>query len=65
MVNIFEHAPIESEALEPRFTLRECLQQIFGYDFIGHEISESSYINHHEDGFYDASLRAHLPTLSK
>ena len=65
MANIFEYAPIEWETLEPRFTLRECLQQIFGYDFIGNDVSSSAYVNYHEDGFYDASIRAYLPTLSK
>lgn len=65
MTNIFEHAPIESEASKPRFSLQECLQQIFWYDFIGNDVAPSSYINYHEDGFYDASIRAYLPTLSK
>lgn len=65
MDNIFEHALVESEVPEPRFTLRECLQQIFWYDFIGNDVAPSAYINHHEDGFYDTSIRAYLPTLSK
>lgn len=65
MNNIFENAPGISEELEPRFTLRECLWQVFWYEFVGNELSHGAYINYHEDGFYDASLRIYLPIISK
>lgn len=64
-MDIFTNPPIISESSEPRFTLWECLQQIFGYDFIGNDFSAGSYINHHEDGFYDTSIRAYLPTIAE
>jgi hypothetical protein len=65
MIRFFEEAPIESKISKPHFQLWECLRQIFGYDFIGNDINQGTFINHREDGFYDTSIQAYLPTLSK
>lgn len=46
----------------PRFSLEECLEQLFGTSPLGDD-NEIPYINSHEDGFYDGSLKYYLPII--
>ena len=47
----------------PRFSLEECLSQLFGTSPLGDD-NETPYINSHEDGYYDESLKYYLPTIT-